>query len=802
MADVRCPMCGKPNPPELEVCQYCQARLRPLIVTPPQDQVGPEKKAEAAGEDLAFPDWLSDLRQQDEAEEPEVDYDGEHLTPTPPEDLPDWLARMGMPEDQEAEQSRAKPQPDVESQTPAFGDLSEQTLPSSPPEKEEFPDWLAGLTSRDDSAESLPENALEEEAIQGGEEQDWMKRIHMRQQVEDSDGSQLPAPEQPEQAEVASAQPSGEVPDWLSGLAKPESTSKQEPEDFPEWLKSAEQVPPSATPAPAQAEPEWLSELSETAAAEASKPTLEQFNPSEEVGEASALSGVEPPAPVPQEVVPDWLAKIRKSEPVGSTPSEPETPGGQPEAAPAVEEPEPDWLSRLGVGAAQIASEGSVPAFAMDEKEAASLGLPSETGGEGVETPDLTALPDWLSQLKPEEIPSEAESPDETEPVPALAPAQLPSWLEAMRPVEAVAPVLAYRDETDERLETSGPLSGLRGVLPPESGAAPIRKPPVYSIRLQVSDVQQARINLLKEALASEGKPKPIPQPAIISPQNVFRIVIGLLLALVVLWTLWSGVEVMPLPDAGSAPVEILNIQKNIDTLPAGAAVLLSFDYEPALSGEMDAASGAVVQNLMSRNAYLALVSTSPTGPALAERSIADNSARLATVYTQYANLGYIPGGPTGLLSFASNPQQTMPFSLDEKYAWVSGTMAKVNTLADFSMVLVITDNPDTARAWVEQAQPVLKTNNTPLMMVTSAQAEPLVRPYYEAYPKQVSGLVSGLVGGATYESLTNRPGLARTYWDGFSASLLVAAGLILIGGLFNAVSAAVAGSKEDKGEG
>ena len=30
MADVRCPMCGKPNPEELETCQFCQARLKPL----------------------------------------------------------------------------------------------------------------------------------------------------------------------------------------------------------------------------------------------------------------------------------------------------------------------------------------------------------------------------------------------------------------------------------------------------------------------------------------------------------------------------------------------------------------------------------------------------------------------------------------------------------------------------------------------------------------------------------------------------------------------------------------------------
>ena len=33
MADnVRCQMCGKPNPPEAEVCQHCNARLKPLIV--------------------------------------------------------------------------------------------------------------------------------------------------------------------------------------------------------------------------------------------------------------------------------------------------------------------------------------------------------------------------------------------------------------------------------------------------------------------------------------------------------------------------------------------------------------------------------------------------------------------------------------------------------------------------------------------------------------------------------------------------------------------------------------------------
>jgi hypothetical protein len=31
MADVRCPMCSRLNPAERDTCQYCEARLKPLI---------------------------------------------------------------------------------------------------------------------------------------------------------------------------------------------------------------------------------------------------------------------------------------------------------------------------------------------------------------------------------------------------------------------------------------------------------------------------------------------------------------------------------------------------------------------------------------------------------------------------------------------------------------------------------------------------------------------------------------------------------------------------------------------------
>ena len=37
MADVSCPMCGKPNPAELEECQFCGARLKPVLASPSVD---------------------------------------------------------------------------------------------------------------------------------------------------------------------------------------------------------------------------------------------------------------------------------------------------------------------------------------------------------------------------------------------------------------------------------------------------------------------------------------------------------------------------------------------------------------------------------------------------------------------------------------------------------------------------------------------------------------------------------------------------------------------------------------------
>jgi hypothetical protein len=85
------------------------------------------------------------------------------------------------------------------------------------------------------------------------------------------------------------------------------------------------------------------------------------------------------------------------------------------------------------------------------------------------------------------------------------------------------------------------------------------------------------------------------------------------------------------------------------------------------------------------------------------------------------------------------------------------------------------------------------------MIMVTSAQAEPLVLPYYLGNPSQIQGVVAGIMGGAAYENLNGRAGLAGGYWDTFSLSLLLAVALMIAGGIGSATIAALSKAREEE---
>lgn len=346
------------------------------------------------------------------------------------------------------------------------------------------------------------------------------------------------------------------------------------------------------------------------------------------------------------------------------------------------------------------------------------------------------------------------------------------------------------RDKTSGDGENAGPLAGLKGVLSAVPGAARVRKPRTYSAKLKVSKSQRAHIDLLNSLLEDEGKPQPLPQRGSISQQHMLRWGVALVLLMAILWPIVFASQEMPLPDYDEGSAEVNRL---ISQLPENARVLVGVDFEPGLAAELDIAAKPVFDHLLSEGALLTLISTSPIGPILAERFIQSFQSDLKLIYgLEYVNLGYIPGGAVGLLSFIENPQGTIPFTIEGLTAWESDernglpATAGISQITDYSMIILLVDDPDTARIWIEQLGPTITDPQvlTSLILITSAQLEPVVRPYYESSPQPVNGLVVGLRGGAAYARIIGAGDFPGKFWDAFGMGTFVAALLILVGGL------------------
>ncbi len=403
-------------------------------------------------------------------------------------------------------------------------------------------------------------------------------------------------------------------------------------------------------------------------------------------------------------------------------------------------------------------------------------------------------MPDWISKLNPDQA-SEKASGGATElPTPEnLELSELPSWVQAMRPVESVMTETKETPHEEPQVtEQTGPLAGLQGVLPVTPGLGTLRKPPAYTAILNVTDGQQRYAAAFEKMISGETQPRAAGKARLTS-NRVWRWVITFLLLAAVVAPLLTGIPATPASTL--RPPETVSAFTLIGSLPSNAPVLVVFDYDPALSGEMEAAAAPLMDHLLLNGPRLALISTSPTGPALAERFLHDtNASPLIAVHNyqsgqQYVNLGYLAGGPSGVQYFADSPSNAAQFTIEGQQAWTLPPLQGVRALSDFAAMIVLTDNADSGRVWIEQTGPML--GNTPMLMVLSAQAEPLILPYYVS--GQVKGLVTGLTGGDAYGQIFARPdstlGLAEKYWNSFGVGILVAEILIVIGAIWSAVT-------------
>jgi len=673
---------------------------------------------------------------------------------------------------------------------------------------------LGGMPLSNEPVASQPESAQED--------LNWLNNL-----------GGTPAPSQPA--------PADEGLGWLNNLdATPESTQPAPKQDDLSWLNNIGGEPVSAQPVPAQEDLSWLNNLGGT-----TEPA--PASAQEDLNWLTNLGGEPPAQPVPAQEDMSWLSNLggtpEATQPEPETFAQPEQAdwsqsyNEQPpvvsmspahtaplsaDAAPEM----PDWLKSateapsmppLGAAASSdwLASKtqpmddiplkfddatpiqppsyatSQADIFASSQSEPAPVDQsfsPASTDS-SISSHDVDSLfnvdmPDWLSQ-QPEST-TEPSTPAGMTPAQtggALSPVDLPSWVQAMRPVESVISETSA-SAADQTTEREGPLAGFRGVIP----FAPIgsaQRPKAISLKLQATDEQQATAALIEQIIASESTAHPLKATSFIVSQRTLRWILSALFIIAISAMLWLNINFMPVFVSASQIAKIGNTSNVIIALPEGEPVLIVIDYEPSLSGEMEASAGPLLDQMaILRHLNFTFISSSPNGTALAERLMAKTKINQPVsagglgyeVNSQYFIAGYLPGGSAGVNGFIEAPQQVLPET-------------QVTEFGEYAAVVVITDNAESGLTWVEQIElakhSTMVPASQPLLMVASAQAGPMLEPYVSS--QQVTGMISGMPDAARYEYMNNsRPGLARSYWDAFGAGLSLAIGAMILGSLWS----------------
>jgi len=281
--------------------------------------------------------------------------------------------------------------------------------------------------------------------------------------------------------------------------------------------------------------------------------------------------------------------------------------------------------------------------------------------------------------------------------------------------------------------------------------------------------------SLIEQIINNETALQPPKKTEGITSQRMIRWVLTALFIVVLSFVAGTGIPSMFI----SASATVNELSNRIAAMPENPNVLVVIDYEPSLAGELEAVAGPVFEQLaVSRHAIFTFVSMSPNGSGLVDRLMLNTDLSRGLGYqagVQYFNSGFLPGGSAGVLGFINNPHLIPGVGVD--------------AFSNFEAVILMTDNSESSRAWVEQLD-IAKGNDPliaskPLLMVSSAQAGPIMQPY--ASSGQVDIMISGLSDAVQYEYVNNTHlRTAQSYWNAFGIGLALAIISIVLGSLWN----------------
>jgi hypothetical protein len=217
----------------------------------------------------------------------------------------------------------------------------------------------------------------------------------------------------------------------------------------------------------------------------------------------------------------------------------------------------------------------------------------------------------------------------------------------------------------------------------------------------------------------------------------------------------------VPLLLERPAPVKpspiVQDLFDRVEELQPGARVLLSLDYGPSTVPENDPMAHAITRHALRKDLRLYAMTIWATGPPLLANTIGSVIVPEfpAKRYGEdYVNLGYKVGNQGLIQSLVSDLKAEFTAdagfgdSIPSRPIDQIPMMDDIRSVADFDLVVAIGSGWPGVKEWVQFAgDPTgVKVGGG----VTAVEA-PLLYPYY---PRQLQGLLGGLLGAAEYEAL------------------------------------------------
>jgi hypothetical protein len=221
---------------------------------------------------------------------------------------------------------------------------------------------------------------------------------------------------------------------------------------------------------------------------------------------------------------------------------------------------------------------------------------------------------------------------------------------------------------------------------------------------------------------------------------------------------------------------ETRGVYNAIEALPEGSRVLVSFDYEPVSTPEMEPMATAILRHIFSRKLRVVGVTVYIDGVGMGERVLNKMQHEFNLTYGRdYVFLGYRAGDSAFVISMGQDFQGTFQVDNYGKHTKDMPIMQGLRSLRDFPYMVDLHDD-GYLDWWV-----VYGHERYGIKIGAAASAIMATGTYPFLQAKQITGVVGALKGASEYEQLINRPGAAGAGMDAQSIIHVFAIALIVL---------------------